>query len=128
MPLYGTPQAGNVVTAVNPADNYTLFANETPAAGTTDASCSVAFARGVGEGIQPSGIMFTASWATAPGGGGAQVDIMASNQEIDGTYQVIGSITEFPGYYGDLGTFAFYRARLTANAGGGAGLTVIAQR
>ena len=129
---YGTPQAGSFgppnqglnITSLGPGDNYLLFNDESPAA--PQASVAVAFAS-AGP-VANSGAAFHATWAGAPGGGGAQVDIQASNTDLDADYVSVGSITTFPGYYGDQGNFSFYRAKLVGNSGAGTGLTVSVQR
>jgi len=108
MPAFNTPQAGGVRTQVNPADSFVLFNNESPAVGNS----SIAFARGVGEGLQPSAMVFTLT-----GGSSATVAIQGSNQDVDGDYVTLGTLSSTAPYYNDSGTFAFYRANMTGGTG-----------
>src|ERR1700690_2372156 len=97
MPVYGSPQAGGVLTQINPGDIYELLNAEVLA----DGQASIAFCRGVGEGLQPSSITFTIAGAAAP-----VVNIEASNQDIEATYQQVHNTTnQALDYYLDYGGF-----------------------
>lgn len=123
MPFYGVLQTGGVLTCVNPGDTYTLL-NGTETYGSLP-QASVAFSRGVGEGLQPSGIVFTISYPTTPT---AVIEIQGSNQDIAATYQTLYTSNNLQNdYYADAGLFAFYRAVLVSQSAGGSP-TVIAQR
>ena len=117
MPIYGVPQSGGVLTSLNPGDIFSLWNNESPTAPNLS---SVAFARGVGEGLQPSGMVFQLI-----GGAAANVAIQGSNQDINGDYITLSTLSSAAPYYQDSGNFAFYRAQLTSGTGP---LSVIVQR
>ncbi len=118
MPLFTTPQAGNVRTAVYPGDKYTLFdGTESPSAGLK----SVAFNRAPGNG-QSNGMVFAINFASAPT---ATVQIQASNDDTDANYITISTVT-FPltpavngSWFADYSEFKFYRAVLSAYSAGG---------
>jgi|SRR5580658_1762783 hypothetical protein len=120
MPAYGTVQGGGVLTQLNAGDQMYLWNAETPVAGTA----SLAFARGSDPVAgQPNLIVFTISFATAPTD---VVNIQGSNDLVNWETLYTSTSTS-PDYYGDAGGFAFYRALLVSQSGGGA-VTVIANR
>jgi len=120
MPKYGIPQAGSFpnsgqnLTTVMPGDTFTLISATDSF---TAPQASVAFCRGAapGTGIA-SPIVFQAVWASTPT---AEVDIQASNTDVDGDYVKVGAITTQAGYYADGGGFQFYRAYLASQSAGG---------
>lgn len=125
MPNYGVAQAGSNdppnqglnLTELIPGDKFTLFNAESP----TAPQASVAFNRGPAVGtITPSPLVFTIAAASGT------VDIQASNQDVDATYQSQNTSTSLAhDSYSDQGIFAYYRAKLTAGTGP---VTVIVQR
>jgi len=120
MPNQGTVQGGGVLTVVNAGDQITLWNAETPVAG----AASLNFNRGSDPVAgQPNVIVFAISFATAPT---AVVEIQGSNDLVNWNTLYTSTNTS-PDYYGDAGGFAFYRALLVSQSGGGA-ITVIAQR
>lgn len=122
MPNYGVAQAGGVLTCVETGDNYTLFNAET----LTAPQASVAFCPAFpADGGQRPSIMFTIHFASAPT---SRVAIQGSNVDVDAQYvDLVLSDNLQDDFYGDFGSFRFYRARLVTQSAGGA-LTVIAQR
>ena len=113
MPLFTTPQAGNVRTAVYPGDKYTLFdGTESPSAGLK----SVAFNRAPGNGQSGNGMVFTVDFTSAPT---ATVQIQGANSDIEANYQTLATISTQHGYYNDYAEFAYYRAVLSAYSAGG---------
>lgn len=118
MPLYGSPQ-GPV--AAIPGDTVVLFNAET----LTAPSNSIALNRATGPGGYPAGIVFTVHFASSPT---AVLTIQGSNQDTDSWYQTLWTNAGTQNdYYADQGNFAFYRAHLESQSGGGA-VTVVAQR
>lgn len=121
MPTYGTPQAGGVLTSVQPGDAYTLFNAETPADGTA----SVAFALANGPAPGENSKTFHIDFAAAPT---AVVVIQCANQDVEADYVTVYTSTNTQhDAYTDIGTSAFYRAKLVSQSAGGA-LTVTVQR
>ena len=123
MPLYGTPQAGGVLTAVGPGDSIKLFDSEVLVV----PQASIAFARqDAGGGLAGARqTTFQVLFAAAPL---ASVAIQGSNVDIDAAYQDLAQIDNAQfGRYVDTGTWAYYRAVLLSQSAGGA-VTVIAQR
>ena len=113
MPLFSTPQAGNVRTAVYPGDKYVLFdGTETPSVGLK----SVAFNRAPGNMQSGNGMVFTVDFASAPT---ATVQIQGANTDAEANYQILSTISTQHGYYADLGLFCFYRCVLSAYGAGG---------
>lgn len=72
----------------------------------------------------PSQQLFTVTFASAPT---ATVLIQGSNDDVDGHYQTLATLTTITGYYADLGEFAYYRAYLSVYSAGGMP-TVLLQR
>lgn len=128
MPAYGTPQAGGVVTALQPGDGQLyLFNAESPAAGTA----SISFNRQSSPSMDDAGVTFQIMFAAAAPT--AVVAIQGANVDVDAGYQNLYSST-FPNAnttqldnYTDTTRWAFYRAKLISQSAGGA-LTVVAQR
>lgn len=112
MPNYNVPQAGGVLTALQPGDGpYYLFNAESP----TAPQASVAFARG----YSPTGNMaltFQVVDATT-----AVVQIQGSNLDVAADYVVLHTSNMASGTpldsYTDLNGFAFYRAYLVSGTG-----------
>ena len=123
MPLYGTPQAGGVLTALGPGDSIKLFDAEVIP---VKPQASIAFARQDGGGLAGARqTTFQVGFAAAPL---ASVAIQGSNVDIDAAYQDLAQIDNAQfGLYVDTGTWAYYRAVLLSQSAGGA-VTVIAQR
>jgi hypothetical protein len=131
MPAYGVAQAGyNVganlglnLRAVYPGDDYVLFNAETVATG----SASVAFVRAMAPGATQTAMTFSIDWAATPTGSTAV--IQASNTDLDADYVTVGTFTANAQHdvYTDVAQSAFYRAKVTTYAAGGA-CTVKVQR
>ena len=121
MPDYGVAQAGGVLTSLQPGDSYTLFNAETP----TAPQASVAFAFSVGPNPGNNSKTFHIDFASAPT---AVVDIQAANADVDADYITVYTSTNLQhDAYTDIGTSAFYRAKLASQSAGGA-ITVTVQR
>lgn len=121
MPLYGVAQAGGVLTAIQPGDSITLFAAET----LTAPQASVAFNRGYSPSATDAGTTFQILFASAPT---STLAIQGSNLDVDADYVTLyTSTSKQQDGYTDIGRWAFYRAKLLTQSGGGA-VTVIAQR
>jgi hypothetical protein len=125
MPIYGALQGGGVLTALAPGESYALFdGSEAPAAGLK----SIAYNRAPGALQVPSPQVFTVTFAALAT---ATVLIQGSNDDVEAHYQTVGTLAfagvVTPGYYADAGEFAYYRAVLSAYAGGGMP-TVIVKR
>lgn len=121
MSNYGTPQSGGL-TALAPGESMYLFgsaaAGETPGA----PQASIPFARAISASQSDQGTTFQAFFP-----GTASVQIQGANVNTDASYTNVGTpITATGGSYTDTQRFAFYRANVTALAGGT--LTVLAQR
>lgn len=118
MPAYGVAQSGgNTNSALNlssivPGDNFTLLSGtETITSGYK----SVAFSRGYSPGAHDNGTTFYISGCAA----GSVVQIQGSNQNIDGTYFLLSTITPDAignGAYSDSGRAAFYRCEVSTYA------------
>ena len=113
--LYGTLQAGGVITTVGPSDQLTLFSGtEAPSSGIK----SVAFARGYNPGAGESVVTFYVSGL----GASNVVEIEGSNTDVDGDYFVLSTITPDAngnGAYSDSGQALYYRAVLSTYVSGG---------
>lgn len=122
MPAYGTPQAGGVLTSLIPGDPlHYLFNAET----LTAPIASIAFSRGTGTADGTPEMTFQISFVSAPT---AVVVIQGSNQDIDALYATLWTSTNTQDdNYTDTARWAFYRARLVSQSGGGA-LTVTVKR
>lgn len=121
MPAYNTPQAGGTLTSVIPGDSYTLFNAES----LTAPISSIAFSRGESPSGSDQGMTFQMSFASTPT---AVVVIQGSNQDIDALYETIWTSTNTQyDNYTDTTRWAFYRAKLVSQSGGGA-LTVTVKR
>jgi hypothetical protein len=119
MPLYGVPQSGGNSSAnlnlasIQPGDQYTLFNAET----LTAPQASVAFTRGQGP-FGENGVTFQMSFATAPT---AVLVIQGSNVDLDAAYETLWTSTNTQyDNYTDTAKWAFYRAKLVSQSGGGA--------
>ena len=122
MPSYGTPQAGYNgppdqglnIRAVYPGDSYTLFdGTETGAEGLK----SVSFARAMSPSSDDAGCSFFVSGMEAT----TEVDIQGANEDLDGSYTTLNTITADAGgngSYTDVGRAQFYRAVLSTYGGG----------
>ncbi len=123
MPNYGVPQAGGVLTSLQPGDGiFYLFDNESP----TEGQASVAFCRSFSPGGDDAGSTFVIDWASAPTG---VVTIEASNQDVDADYQTIWtwSANNQHDNYTDIVRFKFYRAKVVS-VDAGLPVTVTVQR
>lgn len=127
MPAYGTPQSGSNpnerlnVTSVCPGDSFYLFNAET----LTAPVASVSFARGPGVVGSDQGMTFQMSFVAAPT---AVLKIQGSNLDLDAAYEDLwtSNNTQYDNYT-DTARWAFYRAKLVSQSGGGA-VTVLVQR
>ena len=108
MPLYGSVKP----IYLYPGQQFVLFdGTESPAAGVK----SVAFERAPNYDGHPSPMAFTVVFPSAPT---ATLQIQASNDDVDGNYQVVQAISTQQGYYSDQGQFRFYRLDLSAYSAG----------
>jgi hypothetical protein len=114
MPLYNVAQVGGTLVALSPGDSMKLFdGTETPSAGLK----SVAFNRAIAPNMLPAPLVFTVNFPLAPSG--SSVQIQGSNDDVDGHYQTLSTISTQNGYYADLGEFNYYRAVLATYSSGG---------
>lgn len=121
MPNYGVAQAGGVLTSVPVGEKFTLFNAES----VTAPQASVAFNRAPSPSGADQGITFTIDFASSPT---ASVTIQGSNTDVDADYLVLAtSSNKQHDSYTDTGRFAYYRANVASQSGGGA-ITVKAQR
>ena len=108
MPLYGSVKP----IYLYPGQQFVLFdGTESPAAGVK----SVAFERAPNYDGHPSPMVFTSVFPNAPT---ATLQVQASNDDVDGNYQVVQAISTQQGYYYDQGEFRFYRLDLSAYSAG----------
>lgn len=108
MPLYGSVKP----IYLYPGQQLVMFdSTETPSAGVK----SVAFERAPNYDGHPSPMVFTVVFPNAPT---ATLQIQASNDDVDGNYQVVQAIATQQGYYSDQGQFRYYRADLSAYSAG----------
>ena len=114
MQLYGSRQAGGVLTELSPAESLTLFdGTETPAAGLT----SLAFIRGPSPSLADAGMTFQIDFLSAPT---ATILVQGSNIDVEADYETLWpSInTQFDNYT-DTTRWKFYRVKLSAYQAGG---------
>ena len=110
MPNYGAASPIGLF----PGQQYALFAAETPTA--PQSSQAVAVARPQSIGYDP--VVFEIFFASAPTD---SLVIQGAMADVDARYQTLYTSTNTQqDVYSDLGGFAFYRARLVSQSGGGA--------
>ena len=113
MQLYGSSQAGGVLTGLWPGDALTLFdGTETAAAGLT----SLAFVRCEGPSQNDAGVTFQIIGVAA----GSVVKIQASNVDTEADYQDVWTSTGALALdnYTDTVRWKFYRAKLSSYTSG----------
>ncbi len=117
MPVYGIPQAGDLIplglnlTALIPGEQMTLFdGTETAALNLT----SVAFARGYSPSADDAGTTFRASVIPT----GMIIDVQSANHDIEAEYSTVGTMIQSDPSYTDTGRSAFYRLKVSAYTSG----------